>query len=72
MARQVGRIVRLGTGGLFLLLGIAGLFLPILQGLLFIGIGLTILSTESTVARRLLERLRAHLPRHRSPHGEGR
>ena len=39
-------------------LGIVGLFLPVLQGLLFIGLGLMVLSSHSRIARRLLDRLK--------------
>ncbi len=53
--------VRLAGWG-FLVLGIAGLFLPILQGVLFIIIGLAILSTEYVWAHHLLAKLRKHFP----------
>ena len=46
MAQKLKRIAVIVIGWVFLLLGIAGLFLPILQGVLFILIGLMILSTE--------------------------
>ena len=57
------RVLVLMVGWSFVLLGIAGLFLPILQGILFILIGLLILSTEYIWAHHLLERLRARSPR---------
>lgn len=47
----------------FILLGIAGLFLPILQGILFILVGLFLLSSVSPWAERLLHRVRARFPR---------
>lgn len=47
----------------FLALGIPGLVLPILQGWLFIIIGLALLSREYHWARRLLERARQRFPR---------
>jgi len=53
-------LVLLGWG--FILLGIAGLFLPILQGVLFLVIGLIILSTEYVWAHRLLHKLRTRFP----------
>ena len=61
------RISRIILGILCLILGVIGLFVPFLQGILFIGIGLTLLSSESDRARRLLEWLRArlHLPQKR-------
>lgn len=50
-------------GFLFLLLGIAGLFLPFLQGILFLLIGLYLLSKTSPLAKKLLNRLQARFPR---------
>lgn len=63
MAKKLKRIAVIITGWLFLLLGIAGLFLPILQGVLFIFIGLIILSTEYVWAHRLLSKLKARFPK---------
>jgi uncharacterized protein len=57
------RIAIITTGWLFIALGIAGLFLPFLQGILFLLIGLIILSTEHHWARRLLERVRMRFPK---------
>ncbi len=62
MARLVKRIAVLALGWGFLLLGIVGLVLPVLQGFLFLLIGLALLSSESETARRILERLRARYP----------
>ncbi len=62
MARLARRIAILALGWGFILLGIVGLVLPVLQGFLFLLIGLALLSSESKTARRILERLRA-LPR---------
>jgi uncharacterized membrane protein YbaN (DUF454 family) len=50
-------------GFLFLLLGIAGLFLPFLQGILFLLIGLYLLSKTSPLAKKLLNYLQARFPR---------
>jgi uncharacterized membrane protein YbaN (DUF454 family) len=44
-------------------LGIVGLFLPVLQGVLFILAGLAILSSHSPRARRLLDALKSRLRR---------
>ena len=33
------RLCRIGLGGLLILLGVVGLFLPILQGVLFLAVG---------------------------------
>lgn len=56
------RIVVLIVGWAFILLGIAGLFLPVLQGILFLLIGLIILSTEYVWAHHLLSRLKERFP----------
>ncbi len=62
MARLAKRIAILALGWGFILFGIVGLFLPVLQGILFLLIGLALLSSESKTARRILERLRARYP----------
>jgi uncharacterized membrane protein YbaN (DUF454 family) len=51
------------VGWTFIVLGIAGLFLPILQGILFLMIGLIILSSEYVWAHRLLDKVRARFPK---------
>jgi uncharacterized membrane protein YbaN (DUF454 family) len=63
MAQMFKKIAVIVVGWAFLLLGIVGLFLPILQGVLFILIGLIILSTEYVWAHRLLTRLKTKFPR---------
>lgn len=45
-----------------MLAGIAGLFLPILQGILFLAIGIVLLARESIWIRRQLVRLRRRYP----------
>jgi uncharacterized membrane protein YbaN (DUF454 family) len=57
------RALVIAVGWVFLLAGIAGLFLPILQGILFILIGLVILSTEYIWAHHLLRRLHERFPK---------
>ncbi len=57
------RILILIVGWGFILLGILGLFLPILQGVLFLVVGLIILSSEYIWAHRLLTRLRERFPK---------
>jgi len=44
-------------------LGLVGLFLPVLQGVLFILAGLAILSSHSPLALRILDALKARLRR---------
>jgi len=57
------RLLTLGLGYGFLGLGVLGLFLPFLQGILFLAIGLIILSRHAAWADRLLQRLKARFPR---------
>jgi uncharacterized protein len=63
MKERLKRITIQLTGWGFILLGILGLFLPILQGILFLLIGLYILSGTSPWAERMLNRLRARFPK---------
>jgi uncharacterized membrane protein YbaN (DUF454 family) len=56
--RPLFRMVKIAVGSLLVLVGIAGLFLPLLQGILMIAAGLAILGSESRRVRRLNERLR--------------
>ena len=51
------------VGSIFILLGIAGLFLPVLQGILFLLIGLIILSSEYAWAHHWLQKLRQRFPK---------
>jgi len=51
------------TGYAFLVLGVLGLFLPFLQGFLFIVIGLLILAKQAPWAHNLLQRFRDQHPR---------
>jgi uncharacterized protein len=62
MKARLKRLAIYWTGWGFILLGIAGLFLPILQGILFLLIGLALLSNTSPWAARLLVRLRNRFP----------
>jgi uncharacterized membrane protein YbaN (DUF454 family) len=63
MNRKFKRAAILVVGWAFILIGIVGLFLPILQGILFIVIGLVILSAEYAWANRLLTKLRNRFPK---------
>jgi hypothetical protein len=56
------RYAILGSGWAFVLLGIAGLVLPFLQGVLFLVVGLYLLSLESRWARRIRLRLQRRYP----------
>ena len=57
------RFLILLTGWLFVLLGILGLFLPILQGILFLAIGFYLLSLESPWVHRKMDQVRERHPR---------
>lgn len=48
---------------MFIILGVLGIFLPILQGILFIVIGLTILSSRYTFAQNLLQKAENRYPK---------
>jgi uncharacterized protein len=63
MTQTLKRGLVLFTGWTFILLGIAGLLLPILQGVLFLLIGLIILSSEYVWAHHLLHKLRTRFPK---------
>lgn len=61
-----GRFKRLAViivGWIFIALGIVGLFLPFLQGILFILIGLVVLSKEHHWAGKLVAWLRCRFPK---------
>ncbi|HHT9119362.1 MAG TPA: PGPGW domain-containing protein [Candidatus Hypogeohydataceae bacterium YC41] len=62
MNPKLKRIFILALGWIFILLGIAGLFLPFLQGILFLLIGLYFLSHEFQWAERLLNKIRTRYP----------
>ena len=63
MRARLKRIAIEVVGWIFIVLGIAGLFLPVLQGILFLLIGFFILSTQYAWAHRLLDRLRERFPK---------
>ncbi|MGB8888382.1 MAG: PGPGW domain-containing protein [Candidatus Korobacteraceae bacterium] len=62
MNRTSKRWLILGIGWGFVLLGIAGFVVPVLPGLLFLAIGLIVLSGEYFWARNLLAKLTARFP----------
>lgn len=57
------RFLILASGWMFIVLGVLGLFLPILQGFLFLAVGAYLLSLESPMARRFVGRMRLRYPR---------
>jgi uncharacterized protein len=56
------RILVAAAGWLLLVLGLAGLFLPVLPGILLVLIGLAVLSSEYHWARRWMTKLREAFP----------
>jgi uncharacterized membrane protein YbaN (DUF454 family) len=56
------KILKLLLGWAFMLFGVVGLFLPFLKGILFLFIGLVILSSEYVWAHRLLSKIRNRFP----------
>jgi uncharacterized membrane protein YbaN (DUF454 family) len=58
----IKKYYKLVIGYTFIVLGIAGLFLPFLQGILFLAIGGMILSKESPRFHRLKEKIKAKYP----------
>ncbi|MEZ5930700.1 MAG: PGPGW domain-containing protein [Alphaproteobacteria bacterium] len=56
-------IVLQTVGYSFLVLGVIGLVVPILQGMLFLAIGMIILAKTAPWADRLLERFRQRFPK---------
>lgn len=56
------KTVRILAGCLLLVLGVVGLFLPVLQGALFLALGLLLLGKEIPWVARLLGRLGERYP----------
>ncbi|HET9177666.1 MAG TPA: PGPGW domain-containing protein [Terriglobia bacterium] len=62
MTRRFKRLLGLAAGWSLVSLGVLGLLLPILPGLPFLLLGITVLSAEYVWARRLLQKLRDLFP----------
>ena len=62
MPRQIKRALILTLGWIFLVIGVLGIFLPILQGILFLVIGILLLSRESEWAQERIERAKRRWP----------
>ena len=60
---QTKRAIVLFFGIVFLILGVLGLALPFLQGILFIAIGLLLLSVYSPTVRTFLDRHTVRYPK---------
>lgn len=63
MARSLKRYIVLGLGWFFVVFGVLGIFLPVLQGILFLLIGFILLSRESAFAQRQLDKLKTRYPK---------
>ena len=61
-AHPVWRVTKIAAGLVLIVLGVVGLFLPILQGVLFLFLGLAILATENRQAHDLVEALKRRYP----------
>ncbi len=62
MKRDARHYIMLSVGWFFIILGILGLFLPILQGILFLAIGMVILSRRSPRVRLMIRKLAKKYP----------
>lgn len=62
MQTYLKNILLIIIGWLFVFFGILGLFLPVLQGVLFLLIGLYLLSLKSPLAKRVLGKVRRRFP----------
>lgn len=57
------KIIRLALAGISILIGIAGLVLPVLPGLLFFGVALLLLFPDAPLARKVLGKIEQRWPR---------
>lgn len=63
MVRQIRRGVTIFFGVFFLLLGVIGGFLPVIQGWIFVLIGLTLLAKEIPWVHHHVERVKQRYPK---------
>ncbi|MDD5131732.1 MAG: PGPGW domain-containing protein [bacterium] len=62
MAIRYRKILLNIAGSAFIILGILGLFLPVLQGIIFLSIGLFLLAKENTWAKKMFENFKGRYP----------
>ncbi|MEM5788354.1 MAG: hypothetical protein AAGU11_13650 [Syntrophobacteraceae bacterium] len=60
---MIKKVLRLILGGIFLVLGVAGLVLPVLQGFFFLTLGIITLSRDIPFLARLENRLILRFPK---------
>jgi uncharacterized protein len=63
MSARLKNIAIYWAGWGFIILGILGLVLPVLQGILFLLIGLSLLSNSSPRAAKILHKMRERFPK---------
>ncbi len=63
MARSFKSYIVLGLGWFFVVFGVVGIFLPVLQGILLLLIGFILLSRESALAQRQVAKLKTRYPK---------
>lgn len=62
MKSKFYKLLRIAAGWIFIILGILGLFLPVLQGILFLIIGLFLLAKDNEWAEKLFAKLKGRYP----------
>ena len=62
MQPRMKKLLSMTVGWGFIVIGILGLFLPFLQGILFLLVGLIILSKHYAFAQRWLDKLKHRFP----------
>lgn len=62
MKKNFFKFLRLLSGFFLIVLGFLGLFLPVLQGVLFLALGLLLLSVDIPVVHRWVEKLEGGHP----------
>jgi uncharacterized membrane protein YbaN (DUF454 family) len=55
-------LIRLIVGWLFIILGVLGCFLPILQGILFLSIGFVLLAPDVPIFKRMMKKIKEKYP----------
>jgi uncharacterized protein len=64
---EMRRIIRISVGSIYILLGIPGLVLPILQGWLFLALGCLLLSVDLPFFDRMVQWIEKKIPQIEKP-----